>query len=119
VPQEAMHGRTRMSLQIRLGSGLQRERHGPQKGQPTPKRGMAERCTGGLCERSLVWLVQDGRLSRMKDRSSISVRDRLSQRLVLVDYPAAVGGDLEGSVTFMRQDKSQGSQSTRIRIERM
>ncbi len=57
---------------------------------------MAERCTGGLFVRSLVWLVQDGRLSGMKDRSSIRVGDRLSQRLVLVDYPATVFGDLEG-----------------------
>jgi hypothetical protein len=106
-----------MSLLIRLGSGLERERHRSQKGQPTPQRGMAERCTGGLFESSLVWLVQDGRLSRLKDRSSIRIGDRLSQRLVLVDYPAAVFGDLEGSVALMRQDESRGSPSKSIRIE--
>jgi hypothetical protein len=107
-----MNGRTWVNLQIGLGSGLERECHGSQESQPTPKRSMAER--GSMAESRRLGVI--GLLS-LKRRSTIGVGDSLSQRLVLIQHLVAVSGDLEGCVTFMRQDESRGSQSKRIGIE--
>ena len=109
-----MNGRTRLSLQIRFGSRLERESHRSQESQPTPKRGMAESWCFRTPESRCVRVFS---FDSMKDRTSIGVGDRLSQRFVLVDHLAAMFGDFEGSVAFMRQYESLGSQSTRIRIE--